>query len=215
MENNIQHKEKETEVCVYGYISDLEDLSKADRVLTIVQLGATLGSTGRCRCRSTEENAATDYEMTVKTNKKDNSNVSSKYEYNFPVDKNYFDYFKSISQEWQSKKRYIFRVSNIPFITYNEKGECKNIVVPELLYEIDVFEKEENVYSNWCKIDIEIDDALDYIYRNTDGVVRIELNVSLKHLPLVIDRAFMADTTSIEISKKIADLWANEFSRKN
>ncbi len=214
MENNTVVPEKETEVCIYGYIRDLSELSTAHEILEISQYSATLGDSGRCRCRSTLEKGTEDYVMTVKMDKADKSNVTSKYEYNFNVDKDYYDYFKTIAQEWHKKKRYIFKVKDVVFKTFNRDAVEKTITVPEVLYEVDIFEKEDGSFSNWCKIDIEIDKALDYIDSNIEDYYSIELNVNLKPLPVVVEDAFMASKTSIAVKNKISKLWEEEFGRK-
>ncbi len=217
--------EKETELTLYGFVDDIEDLFRhADASKEIEQCHAKLGKYQRCRCRHTKTADTETYVYTVKVPIKKSNQLSIKKEYNFEVDQSYFNFFQGIANTLERKTRFDFIVKDVPFKLElaDNPSQTLDITVPSLLFEIDAFKlpwvKNENgdktineLYSHWCKIDVELDEAMKYIEKNYPDATRPIWTVKLSMLPLTIKKAFIEKEASEEQKKLLDGLWGTEF----
>ena len=216
-ESFVEEKQKETELTLYAKVNDFEYFDKVKTYREIIQLQASLGASQNCRCRKEMRykdgiaiSETPNYSFTVKANGKKSRNLSIKTEYNFTVDEDFFQYFLETADTRQIKKRYTFKVSDYEFKIVSN-GKEKDIVVPYLNFEIDIFEKLNGYRSNWVKIDIELDKAFAYIRENYDNVDDIVMSVKLSLLPMALKQGFIEKEATAEQKKCLEDLWKYEF----
>jgi hypothetical protein len=216
-ESFVEEKQKETELTLYAKVDNFEYFDRVKTYREIIQLQASLGSYQSCRCRKemyyqngVAISETPKYSFTVKANGKKSRNLSIKTEYNFTVDEDFYQYFLETANTRQIKKRYTFKVSDYDFKIISN-GEEKDIVVPYLNFEIDIFEKLNGYRSNWVKIDIELDKAFSYIREHYDNVDDIVMSVKLSLLPMSLKQGFIEKEATLEQKKCLEDLWKYEF----
>lgn len=216
-ESFVEEKQKETELTMYAKLDDFEYINKCQTYIDIIQLQASLGANQNCRCRreffykdgiKLEEEPK--YTYTVKANSRKSKTLSIKTEYNFVVDTDYFNWFTEIADTRQIKKRYSFKVKDYSFIIEKDDRE-HSITVPEIIFEIDIFQKENGYRSPWVKIDIELDNAFKYISQTYGEVDNIAFIVKLSKLPLKLEQGFIEKQATPEQKKRLEDLWKYEF----
>ena len=205
--------DEETEAVIYGKILDPNELSNCYSSVDMNQLQATLGKDKRCRCRYEKEGDTETYTHTVNVKKVGEAGIPTNIEYNFPVDASFFKYFKSLSEEYHVKKRHMFKLEHPTFEVTTPDGVV-SLVVPDLICEIDVFEKEDGTKSDWCKIDIELDSTLDHIENIYPEATKANLLVTYNMLPIRLANAFLDSNATDEQKEIKKSLWENEFSRK-
>lgn len=220
MESSVVEKQKETELVVYAKLDNFDyfDDPEHRNYRHIVQPQASLGSNQNCRCRKEltyvsgqPTSDAPDYSFTVKANGRKSKTLSVKTEYNFTVDRNFFDYFLETAESRQIKKRYTFQIENFQ-VSATIDGVPNTVVnVPYIKYEIDIFEKENGYRSPWVKIDIELDEAFSYLERKYESIEDINLIVSFKDLPFHLSDGFIEKYATPDQKAKLEELWKFEF----
>ena len=205
--------DEETEAVIYGRMIDPSELSNCISSIDMTQLQATLGKDKRCRCRYEKVGEAETYTHTVKVKKVGEVGIPVNTEYNFPVDASFFEYFKSLSEEYHVKKRYMFKLEHPTFEVTTPDG-IVSLVVPDLICEVDVFEKEDGSITDWCKIDIELDSTLGHIENIYPEATKANLLVTYNMLPIRLANAFLDSNATDEQKETKKNLWDNEFSRK-
>lgn len=214
----VEVKEKETELVIYAKLDSFDYLDELNTYRDFVQLEASLGASQHCRCRSEvtfvkgqpQQNIPV-YEFTVKANGKRSSTVSNKVEYNFKVDSDFFEYFQNTAETRQIKKRYTFRIKDYEVTATVDGQEDTEVIIPELLFEIDVFEKSNGYRSPWVKIDIELNDAFKYLENKYKQISNISFTVRLKVLPFTLHTGFIEKTANREQKDLLDNLWSFEF----
>lgn len=199
----------ETEIVIYSEIGNMTGLDLADSKETHFQIESNFDNGNRCRVRKTIRNENIDYIFTIKIVDK-NSQISKCEELDKEVDEEFFKTFFKASDRIIQKYRYTFNKD----IKINLEG--KEIIVPNINYEVDVFFKKGYgvqgcVISDWCKIDIEIDKINEYLESNYPDLKDIKLSVSISDLPFKPKKSILSSDCTDLKKQKIKELWDNEF----
>jgi len=196
---------KERELVIYAKVGNEDGLKEADVIEKHVQLDARFVTGHRCRVRRITKPEETKYVYTFKI-KDENEEINSSVEYNVDVDKDFFEGFSKVADCKYNKTRYIFSSKTIK--VYIGTGEDKEILeIPNIQYEVDVFESDEGNKYKWIKIDIEVDVILDYIETNLPDIKDIKLNISISHLPFKPTDMILDFNESHEDEEFIESLW--------
>lgn len=192
---------KESEVVFYAKIGDMSGFTKADYFEEQVQLETSFKNGVKVRVRQTIRDNKTKYELTYKVKAGESNAVTMMGEYDADVDADFFNGFKTVADHQLVKTRFVFKSTSV-ILTY--KGRQLNL--PPVKYEVDVYKGADGSYQEWCKIDVEVDELLDYINRTTDIK---GFNASFK----VSDLAFNPTDVVQEIDNPdlIKMLWENKF----
>lgn len=214
-ENNTSGKNKETEVAIYARIGDPNGLTQAANSEEHEQVEGFFKKGSKCRVRKITKNNTDTYVFTIKVKDQENNSAASAVdEYNAEVDKAFFDGFKLAGGEkFVLKTRYVFNSENVE-LTFEQEGEKQNIVIPNILYEIDVYKKPDGNVSEWCKIDVEVDNILAYLDKEHPNIKNVKLNIKINHLPFKPEKAILASTQDEEQKAFLGNLWDNEFNHK-
>lgn len=206
---------EENEIEIYAKIGNFDGLHKANVTEKQIQITAKLGlNDNYCRVRKSTINGKDTYTYTFKVkNRSEIDSIASRHEYTITLndDEEFFNSFKLIADKLQTKTRYIFNSDKIT-INYSDHDENKVIEIPDIKYEVDVYEKPNGELSEWCKIDIEIDKIMQFIDHNYPDLKDIKLRISISHLPFEPIQSFMKDDSNPEIMSRIHDLFEHEFS---
>lgn len=222
LEDNKSVENKETEIVIYSKIGDVSGLNQASSFEEHVQLEtnelkSTTGNSFRFRVRKVTKDNDTKYYLTFKT--KDGideiESVQANKEYTTEIDENYFLGFKSIANKELVKTRFIFSSTNV-LLSVKEQGVNKELSIPNIQYEVDVYTKQDGSKSEWCKIDVEVDNILDHISNeiNDMDTKQLKINIKLSYLPFKPHSSIIGSSASEEQQKVINEIWENEFNRK-
>lgn len=212
LEENQSKENKESEVVIYAKIGSFQDLDKASKKIEQHQLESTFSNGQKCRVRMNKDDNES-YEFTYKLKLDTDADISINKEFTVQVDKDFFDNFKFVANKQVIKDRYIFNSENVE-LTYNEGDEKKVITIPNIIYEVDVYKKEDGSFSEWCKIDIEVDNILNFLDKEHPQLKDVNLNVKISHLPFRPENPIMSTTKDSQQKEFLGSLWDNEFNRK-
>ncbi len=201
---------KETELTFYGKVGDFSGFDQAVSMEVQSQFSFDLPSdgihsTGRTRVRSTAIDGQIKYEETIKTSQYDEESHCAKCEeFTTDIDEEYFEAWKkAFKVKGVNKIRYVFLSKNVDLDT----GNNEILKLPELKFEVDVFLDKEGNKSKWCKIDIEIDNLLDYLKEQHKDIKRFDVLVKLSSLPINLEHSFSSSTENEEEKKAISHFW--------
>lgn len=206
-------KKLETEVVVYSKISEPARLEECNSKEDHVQLETNFSNGTRCRVRKTTKDGKTEYVFTFKVPAKQTNGTDfvANMEHSAVVDEAFFEGFKSIAQRMLVKTRYNFTSENVSLKLKSAENDG-TIVIPNIEYEVDVYTKVDGTVSEWCKIDVEIDNVINYIEANHKQVEQMNLNIKVSHLPFGPKESILSFNTSDENRIKIDEIW-KEFTQ--
>ena len=201
---------KEKEIVIVGKIGDLNGLKEADKVLIQEQLEFFRFETGsRIRVRKEVSQEGTSFKVCVKSKSKIGDGTKTTNETEEPVTSSFFENFRNFAETLQIKKRYIFRGDRTILSCQN-----KEFQLPPITYEVDVFETHDGKISEWCKIDIEIQDVLETI-KNVTGVDEdlVEFTIKTTHLPFKPQMTFLVGACTPEQTKALDELYNTQWTQ--
>jgi hypothetical protein len=102
--------------------------------------------------------------------------------YEKKVDKEFFDNYKLAAERLIIKERYIFH-SEKSIVSVIVDHKTETIELPVIKYEVDRYKKKDGSFSEWCKIDIELDEAVAFVKEKFPSVNQVILKVKITHLP--------------------------------
>ena len=196
-------KSRETEIVTYARITKLDGLEKAiskEHIMQAEIFPEPTNSKGLIRVRKSEINGVVTCVETIKTRVVIDGNISkSSEEHNNSITSEWFDTFFNISSIRYDKTRYCFVSKDIRLDT--PEVEEQTIILPSITYEIDVFKKAYGNISQFCKIDVELDQVLAYLKKNHPNVKSIDMSLGINHLPLGLTDIYV-DDRSVDISSQ-------------
>jgi hypothetical protein len=199
----------ETEIVIYSKIGEPARLQECKSKEDHIQLETTFENGTRCRVRKvTKEDAKPQFIFTFKvpTGKNEETGLDANSEYSVDVDEDFFTGFMSVASRKLVKTRYNFLSENVT-MTLKEGDNDKDIVIPNIEYEVDVYQKADGSTSEWCKIDVEVDNIVNYIHSNHKEIQDLKLNVKVSHLPFAPSNNILSFNASDEQRIKIDEIW--------
>ncbi len=199
----------EREIVIYGKIEDKTNLSKVTTKSKHHQVQGRFMGGQRCRVRKTTQTVndthVTDYTFTFKI-RNDTLNYQSSMEYNATVDKDFLLGFNKVADSVITKNRYTFNSSEVT-LTLGTGEDTTDIIIPSVVYEVDVFVDNEGKESNWCKVDIEVDSVLDYLSLNYPDIDTVKFTIGLSNLPIDIIDPIVDMNPTDEEREMIDNIW--------
>lgn len=172
----------ETEATVYAEIGDMHGLDLCDSREEHLQIDNRLETKQTIRVRRTKFAGDISHDLTLKRNIGAVGNINRRKEYPTPITADFFKGFALCAQKAQVKTRYIYKSKNVS-LTFM-KGDLKKVVIlPEVKYEVDVFEKEDGSISKYCKIDLEVDSINKFLAVAEPEIRKYNLCLRVSHLP--------------------------------
>lgn len=206
-----KNKVTEKEIVIYAKIGNMAGLEEATRNEKQYQIERMLDTGITSRVRKTTKEDEETYEFTIK-HKNVDDNVQSSNEYTIAADESFMKGYEKIADRYMDKVRYVYSSSNI-ILNTNINGEDVSINIPNIDYEVDTYIKKDGTYSEWCKIDIEVDKILSYIDVRYPDITDLNFVIKISHLPFKPTNAILVSTATEEQKQFISDLWTNELSR--
>lgn len=202
---------KETEYVVYAKIGNPEGLKSAVSKEHHLQIEAALKSGAKTRVRATTKNNETKYEYTLKIKTKNEEGNEFNKEYNLEVDQTFMLAYKEAADKYVDKIRYKFTSESVIMKAVID-GNLTELSIPNVEYEVDVYKNKEGKYSEWCKIDIEVDNILNFINSHHKNISDIKLVIKISHLPFEPRDAILVANATDEQHKFLSNLWDTEFN---
>ncbi len=201
----------ETEVVLYCRIGNPEALENAVRKEEHVQLEGEFVNGTRCRVRKTTRNEEVSYVFTYKLKDRKEQNdtvIESSDERNAVVDEAFFQGFYKIAFREIHKVRYVFSSQNVTLsLTSSETGEPVKVQLPNVEFEVDVFTNQPEPGTLWCKIDVEVDNILNFVKEKHPELKDVKLHLGVSNLPFAPQDIIQAATDDGGQRDRISELW--------
>lgn len=205
--DNESVKQIETEIVVYAKISNWDGLQKASHTEAHEQMETSFKNSGRCRVRLIDNDK---YTLTLKIPTGTDEGYEANEEVTTEIDKDFYDSFRQVAEHRLLKTRYTFNSSTIQLV-YGE-GDDKHVMeVPDITYEVDVYTNQAGEVCEWCKIDIEVDNILNYLSQHHSDLEQVKLNVKISHLPFEPAECILATSMTDEQQTFVSSLWQDQF----
>ena len=193
----------ENEVTIYAKVGDVHGLALCDRREDHIQLEANYQCGTPSRVRRIEDQTGVRFEHTYKLPAARKAGVAGRTEYNVPVEEEFFNGFKHIARRKLVKTRHTFDSKRVT-LTVVKDGIPKVVILPNLVYEVDVYQMQNGQVCEWCKIDVEIDPVLKFLEVHEPGLKNISLKIKVSHLPFKPLTPFLStDPTQKELLGRI------------
>lgn len=200
---------KETELVIFCKVGNFNGLKEAIRAEEQEQLELPIPGKGTVRVRKTTDKDGTRFEACVKTQKKQEGIADVCEETEVLVTSQYMETFRALADNLKLKTRYVFDGTKS---ILNCDGE--DISLPPVKYEVDVFKRFDGKISDWCKIDIELDDFMKALNSLKELKGKdINLIVKVTHLPFKPQNAFISGACTDEEKNIMKKLWDTEFTQ--
>lgn len=198
----------EREITIYARVGDPDGFRMADSTEQHEQWEFTLPAEEgqpkrRIRVRETIKDGESEYEETFKVDIAGETAVQSTVEESTEIDDSYFRAWKQhLGQRGVLKTRHTFYAKKVLV-----KLEGREIEIPDIKYEVDVFRKSDGSRSRWCKIDVEIDNLLEFLDRKGVSFDDVEMVVKVTHLPFKPEQCFLNGDGKSEHEEAIKNFW--------
>jgi hypothetical protein len=211
----------ETELTFYAKITDFEGLKQClthehQEQVRVKTVNKYTGKKGSVRVRKTlKPDGTINFVLTTKVEIPDDKDdgVYSSMETNTVILEEQYNAFKSICSEVMAKDRYYFKTSSV---TFKDASSDLVIEVPSLGFEVDVFKRSNSEeYSQWCKIDLELDTLNKVLAENELTNKPFNLKVNIDKLPFKPVNIFTSATANEEQKAMLDGLYRNTFSKQN
>lgn len=203
---------KEMELVIIAKIGDFEGLKEAEEVIEQAQLETFQKGKGRFRVRKSVDSEGTRFEVCVKSLQKTPSLIKAVDECEEVISEAFYEAYRKMADTLRIKKRFVFKGEKSLFT----KSDGTEVPLPAVTYEVDVFERHDGQQSEWCKIDIELNqikEALASLEIEVGDSNYPELFVKITHLPFKPQEAFMVGIATPEQMEKLKNLWDNEWTQ--
>lgn len=205
--------EPETELVFYAKVGDYRGLLKAKKIIEQeqVQIKADLGRI-RVRMERLSGEPEYKYNMLTKHAKAVEGVQATDESHEVPITAEIYELFKSVNQEYMRKVRYVFDVEKIKIESEKFTGELE----AEVFYEVDRFIMQNGHWSDWVKIDIEIDKLLQAMKAaGLDESVDKHIVATLSKLPFKPTAVFYDDRSkSGPMRDLVSEIYDKQFIRR-
>lgn len=207
-------KSKEVEATIYARITKPQGLTEASGSEQQEQAEIKIDKKRRLRVRkTTRPGQAPIYELTVKIRTSNTKELTEATEQTQGIPVELYETIKSIVPNYQTKTRYYFNVEEI--IVATSHGE-KQVPIKGLTYEVDVYINDKGQVSDWCKIDLELQDFEDRLKAAGVKIASFNLKLALTKLPFRPADFIVIDSKSIDKNnEKLTQIYEHQFLRYN
>lgn len=200
----------EDEVTIYAKVGDFKGFREANRVINIHELSTFIEGKGKYRVRKNTDESGTSFVATIKGQTEGNV-VKTNVDHPAVVNAGYFEAARILADGLTIRDRFIFNGS----VATIKKGD-KEVQIPPIDFEVDVYTRHDGRESEWVKIDVEVGKILEAIKSlgmgDGDNPL-MDLTITVSDLPFKPQAAFISssDNTPEEL-EVIRKLW-DEFTQ--
>lgn len=207
-------KNKEVEATVYARITKPQGLTQATGSEQQEQAEIKIDKKRKFRVRKTTRAGQEPiYELTVKIRTSNTKELTEVTEQTQAIPVEVYETIKSAVPNYQTKTRYYFNVEEVTVAT---SGGEKSVPIKGLVYEVDVYINDKGQVSDWCKIDLELQDFEDRLKAAGVAVSSFNLKLALTKLPFRPADFIVIDSKSIDKNnEKLTQIYEHQFLRYN
>ena len=209
--------EKEIELVMYAKIGNIDGLQQASekihqREIIVNMIVPGLDKPQRWRIRETNDHS---YEFTIKKRVENSQGLNEFIEDNVTVNRDLWNTMRHCASKAHDKYRYVFIAENVT-LSYRHKDfeDAREAVIPKLKYEVDVYLPPDSSEPKWCKIDIELQDALAYLEKNFPEIDKAKANISVSHLPFKPVNVILSSDPDPQKQQILGQVWETQFNLK-
>ena len=209
--------EKEIELVIYAKIGNIDGLQQASEKIHQREIIGNMIVPGldkpqRWRIRETNDHS---YEFTIKKRVENSQGLSEFNEENVTVNRDLWNTMRHCASKAHDKYRYVFIAENVT-LSYRHKDfeDAREAVIPKLKYEVDVYLPPNSSEPKWCKIDIELQDALAYLEKNFPEINKAKVNISVSHLPFKPVNVILSSDPDPQKQQILGQVWDFQFNLK-
>lgn len=163
--------------------------------------------------KTTRQGQAPVYELTVKIRTSNTKELTEVTEQTQAIPVEIYETIKSTVPNYQTKTRYYFNVEEVTVSTSH--GE-KSVPIKGLTYEVDVYINDKGQVSDWCKIDLELQDFEDRLKAADVKISSFNLKLALTKLPFRPADFIVIDSKSVDKNnEKLTQIYEHQFLRYN
>lgn len=179
---------KETELVIYSRIGDVKGLEQAQEIIDQEQ-AQVRAPNGNIRVRMHRKRGEPNftYELTTKHFTESDNGVKACTEKTQPINAEQYEMFKSVCDQFMRKVRYVFYIENVSITSKGLEGKLE---VPKFKYEVDRFIGPDGQFSDWVKIDLELDELHQALKDAGLRVNALQLDCKISQLPFKPVAAF-------------------------
>ena len=214
MSTTHQSKESETEAVIYCKSGDTEGFGECDHFEHHEQLEGRFENGVKCRVRKVQPSSHSKdpkYYFTYKI-KDTSQSIDSNFEYTTEVDQAFFEGFRKVADRLLVKTRYVFKSTSVT-MSLVQGSEEKKTTIPNVLYEVDVYTKEDGHVSEWVKIDVEVDDIVEHLSEQHPDLKDFKLKIKVSHLPFKPMEVTLPDKQDPENQALLDAIWSGFVQR--
>lgn len=217
------NKKTETEIVIYARLKSIDGLDESIRTIEQTQYscvnGPLVSRVRMTKIRKAPEGEPTGirYELTTKQKLKSDGVQTSTEENDEICETNYKALaviFGRTNREYVCKIRHEFKTKRVGINYIDHTGEVVTLQLPDTKFELDVFKRSDGNYSEWVKLDIEVDEILKVLNDKYPKIKQYKLNVSLDNLPLELEDHIVMSEANHEQRDFVRKLWSEEFTIK-
>lgn len=193
----------ENEITVMAKVGDFNGFAKAEESVNIHELTRFIEGRGKYRTRRYTGGDGVTYGAGIKGIGEGNT-VKTTVDEECPCSAAYFEASRILADQLTIRDRFIFNGS-----TASLTVDGKDVMIPPIDYQVDLFHRFDGREAEWVKIDIEINSLKEAVKALT-GVEDPETEIAIKvsHLPFLPTEAFIvADDNTPEQKEILKKLW--------
>lgn len=206
---------KEIELVMYAKIANLDGLQQAAEKIHQREIIGNFIVPGmdkpqRWRIRETDDKS---YEFTVKKRVENTNGLNEFIEENVSVTSDLWNVMKTCASKAHNKYRYVFIAENV-VLNYRHKDfeDKRQAVIPKLKYEVDVYLPPNGSEPKWCKIDIELQDALEFLKENYPEIDKAKVSVAVSDLPFRPVNVILSNDPDPAKQQILGQVWETQFN---
>lgn len=194
---------KEEEITVFARVGDFNGFKNADGVANIQELSTLIPGRGKYRARKITDGNGTIFTANVKSEGSGDV-VRTSLDEEAPVTAAYFEAARTLADRLIVRDRFVFNGSTASLVVGG-----KEVLLPAIDFQVDVFHRFDGRESEWVKIDIEVERLLAALRSMGKDVNAMDLTIKVSHLPFKPQQAFIVSSENspeeLSLIKKIWD----------
>lgn len=200
----------EDEITVLAKVGDFNGFQKADAVINIHELTRFIEGHGKYRTRRYTSGEGTTFASGIKGIGTGDT-VKSAVDEECPCSPAYFEASRLLAEHLTIRDRFVFHGSTAVVVI----GD-KEVTIPPIEYQVDLFHRFDGREAEWVKIDIEINRLQAAIESMGEDPAAMDITIKVSHLPFLPVGGFIVGDHNTDEQKAILkQLWEDNAQNPN
>lgn len=200
-------KTHEEEITIFAKVGDFNGFAKADSSSNIQELSTLIPGRGKSRHRKISDGDGTHYIANIKGFGQGDV-VKTALDEDIASTAAFYEAGRMLADRLVIRDRFVFTGSTACLTIGG-----KEVMVPPIDFQVDVFHRFDGRESEWVKIDIEVNRLMDALRSMGKDKSDLELEIRVSHLPFLPQDAFIvSDKNTPEEKALVKKIW-EEYSQ--